>query len=310
MKRKVTLRRLILLGLIIVSMLAAGCVIQDPKALKDLNSANQAIASARQKGASERFPDEFADLEKRYLEARGVFYACDENKASSLAMTLITDANALAEKRMAVPPAPPSNNPPIARFRAPLEGLVNQLLTFHADESSDPDNDKLTYQWNYGDGTGATFNFPVATHRYNEVGSYTVKLTVDDGRGGTDSTSAVVRVSSLQVIQGDVLFGFNKSVIQAKGRDILDRIISRLNEHPEYRVRLTGHTDSIGTEAYNMILSKRRAEVVQKYLVSHGIAASRITTMWKGESQPVATNKTKEGRAQNRRTEILIQPGE
>lgn len=310
MKLKVKFRRLTLLGLITASTLAVGCAIQDPQALKDLNRANQALASAKQKGAADRFPDDYATLEKRYLEARGVFYACNEDKASSMAQSVIDDANALAAKQLAAPTPAPSNHPPVARFRGPVEGRVNQLLTFYGDESSDPDGDKLTYQWKYGDGKGATFRFPVATHRYNKVGSYTVNLTVDDGRGGTDSTSAVVLVSSLQVIQGDVLFDIDKSVIKAKGREVLDRIIGHLKENPNYRVHLVGHTDSTGTAAYNMGLSKRRAEVVRHYIITHGIAANRITIAWKGESEPVAPNNTSAGRAKNRRTDITIKPGE
>ena len=67
---------------------------------------------------------------------------------------------------------------------------------------------------------------------------------------------------------------------------------------------ISGHTDSIGTDAYNQKLSERRAAAVKDYLVSKGIASSKITTIGKGETQPVATNKTKEGRQKNRRVDI------
>ena len=66
----------------------------------------------------------------------------------------------------------------------------------------------------------------------------------------------------------------------------------------------TGHTDSVGTDAYNQKLSERRAAAVKDYLVSKGIPAAKVTTVGKGESQPVATNKTKEGRQKNRRVDI------
>ena len=66
----------------------------------------------------------------------------------------------------------------------------------------------------------------------------------------------------------------------------------------------TGHTDSIGTDAYNQKLSERRATSVKEYMVSKGVSAAKITTLGKGETQPVATNKTKEGRAKNRRVDI------
>jgi len=67
-----------------------------------------------------------------------------------------------------------------------------------------------------------------------------------------------------------------------------------------------GHTDSIGSDAYNQKLSVRRAESVKAYMVSKGIAANRIYTEGKGEKQPVASNKTKDGRAKNRRVEIEV----
>ena len=66
----------------------------------------------------------------------------------------------------------------------------------------------------------------------------------------------------------------------------------------------TGHTDSVGTDAYNQKLSERRATSVKEYMVSKGVAAAKITTLGKGETQPVATNKTADGRAKNRRVDI------
>lgn len=310
MSLKVNLRRLSLLILPAALLLAVGCAIQDPQALNDLSRANKALASAKEKGAADRFPEDYAALEMRYLEARGTFYACDEAEASNMAMSIIEDANALGDKRMmAAPAAPvPANNPPVARLRAPVEGLINKLLTFNANESSDPDDDKLTYRWDYGDGKMGSFRFPVATHRYNSIGSYTVKLTVDDGRGGTDSTSAVVLVGRKEVIQGHVLFDTDKFVIKSEGKMILDKIVAHLKENNDHRIHLVGHTDSTGSKPYNMKLSKRRANVVKRYFVKRDIAESRIVSEWKGQSEPVASNKTRDGRAKNRRTEITIKP--
>ncbi|HEX7770419.1 MAG TPA: OmpA family protein [Dokdonella sp.] len=89
---------------------------------------------------------------------------------------------------------------------------------------------------------------------------------------------------------------------------ILDQAVDALNRYPEIKVELNGHTDSIGTDAYNQGLSERRAQIVADYLTSHGIDASRITAVQGfGESQPIDTNDTKEGRARNRRTELNVQ---
>ena len=92
---------------------------------------------------------------------------------------------------------------------------------------------------------------------------------------------------------------------------ILDQAIDALKRYPEIKVELDGHTDSIGTDAYNQKLSERRAQIVYGYLTSHGIDASRITAVKGfGESQPIDTNATKEGRARNRRTEMKVEnPG-
>ena len=106
------------------------------------------------------------------------------------------------------------------------------------------------------------------------------------------------------VIQADALFDFDKSVLRPDGRKSIDDAMSKMSGVDLEMVIATGHTDSVGTDAYNQRLSERRAAAVKDYLVSKGIAASKITTIGKGESQPVATNKTAEGRQKNRRVDI------
>ena len=106
------------------------------------------------------------------------------------------------------------------------------------------------------------------------------------------------------VIQADALFDFDKSVLRPDGKKAIDDALAKIQGTDLEMVIATGHTDSIGTEQYNQRLSERRAEAVKQYLVSKGIPASKITTIGKGESQPVATNKTKEGRQKNRRVDI------
>jgi OOP family OmpA-OmpF porin len=105
-------------------------------------------------------------------------------------------------------------------------------------------------------------------------------------------------------IQAEALFDFDKSVVKPNGKRELDQAAAKMNGVDVEMVIATGHTDSIGTEAYNQKLSERRANAVKSYLVSKGVPASKITTLGKGETQPVATNKTKEGRANNRRVDV------
>ena len=106
------------------------------------------------------------------------------------------------------------------------------------------------------------------------------------------------------VIQADALFDFDKSVVRPDGKKSIDEALDKLRGVDLEMVIATGHTDSVGSNAYNQKLSERRAAAVKAYLVSKGIPASKITTIGKGETQPVATNKTAEGRQKNRRVDI------
>ena len=109
-----------------------------------------------------------------------------------------------------------------------------------------------------------------------------------------------------KIVLRGVNFDFNKSDIRADARPILDEAISTLKEYNQITLSVEGHTDSIGSDAYNQKLSVRRAQAVADYLAKGGIVASRMTVKGFGESQPVASNDTAEGRAENRRVELKI----
>ena len=85
---------------------------------------------------------------------------------------------------------------------------------------------------------------------------------------------------------------------------MLQRILGLLQRDPPLAVEVQGHTDNVGGDAYNVTLSQGRADAVKAWLVSHGIAAGRITTRGYGRQQPIATNDSDEGRAKNRRVEL------
>jgi OOP family OmpA-OmpF porin len=104
----------------------------------------------------------------------------------------------------------------------------------------------------------------------------------------------------------DVLFDFDKAVIKPEGKSKLDDISNKAKGVNLEVVIAIGHADSVGSDAYNQRLSVRRAESVKAYLVSKGIEANRVYTEGKGEKQPVAENKTADGRAKNRRVEIEV----
>ena len=104
----------------------------------------------------------------------------------------------------------------------------------------------------------------------------------------------------------DAFFDFDKSVLKAEGKAKLDDLVGKVKGINLEVIIAVGHTDSVGADAYNQKLSVRRAEAVKAYLVSKGIETNRVYTEGKGEAQPVADNKTKEGRAKNRRVEIEV----
>lgn len=104
----------------------------------------------------------------------------------------------------------------------------------------------------------------------------------------------------------DAFFDFDKSVLKPEGKAKLDDLVGKVKGINLEVVIAVGHTDSIGTDAYNQKLSVRRSEAVKAYLVSKGIEKNRVYTEGKGEKQPVADNKTKEGRSKNRRVEIEV----
>jgi OOP family OmpA-OmpF porin len=111
-----------------------------------------------------------------------------------------------------------------------------------------------------------------------------------------------------KIVLRGVHFDFDKATIRSDSVPILREAANTLKENPSVNVIVEGHTDSKGTEEYNQKLSVRRAQAVKDYLEKLGVAANRMTVRGKGEGQPVASNDTEEGRAENRRVELLVQP--
>ncbi len=104
----------------------------------------------------------------------------------------------------------------------------------------------------------------------------------------------------------EIVFKTGSAVLLAKGKPILDTVVAYLKRNSDVEVTIDGHTDNVGSDKVNNPLSVKRAEATKKYLVSKGISADRLVTAGFGSTQPVADNKTKEGREKNRRIEIKI----
>jgi outer membrane protein OmpA-like peptidoglycan-associated protein len=111
-----------------------------------------------------------------------------------------------------------------------------------------------------------------------------------------------------KIVLRGVHFDFDKSTLRSDSVPVLREAVNTLKENPSVNVIVEGHTDSMGTEEYNQRLSVRRANAVKDYLVKHGVAANRLTARGMGENEPVASNDTEEGQAENRRVELLVQP--
>jgi len=122
-----------------------------------------------------------------------------------------------------------------------------------------------------------------------------------------DITSTIILEKGKKVILKGVNFAFNKATLTADSKYILEEAYKALVANPDIQVEISGHTDNVGSDAYNQDLSLRRAQSVKNWLVQRGIAANRMKTVGKGENEPVASNNTDEGRAENRRIEFYVQ---
>jgi len=103
-----------------------------------------------------------------------------------------------------------------------------------------------------------------------------------------------------------ILFDFDSANLKADAKESVKSLAGSLNQYPDTEIKIIGHTDNTGTETYNMALSEKRAAAVKAFAVAQGVPTSRLTTLGKGFSEPIADNSTDAGRAANRRVEVVI----
>jgi outer membrane protein OmpA-like peptidoglycan-associated protein len=210
------------------------------------------------------------------------------------------------------PPAPPApeNRPPTVAARCePCTVEVGRTSTVTAD-ASDPDGDALTYKWSAPAGTFANAGDrqTVWTAPMQE-GPVQLTVQVDDGKGGTASanvTIQVVRPAVKEFVFEDVHFDFDRYSLRPEAVRALDEAIKTLQENPELRIEVEGHTCNIGTSEYNLALGERRANSVREYLTSRGITADRLRAVSYGEERPKHDNAREETRRLNRRAALVV----
>ncbi|MBT8296539.1 MAG: OmpA family protein, partial [Gramella sp.] len=113
-------------------------------------------------------------------------------------------------------------------------------------------------------------------------------------------------ITELNEYSKTVLFDLNKATIREDSKGALESIVEIMNEYPQTIFHIEGHTDSTGSDSYNMKLSKERAASVESFLEANGVPSNRLTSEGYGETQPIATNSTAKGRQENRRVEISL----
>ncbi|WP_102225629.1 OmpA family protein [Acidimangrovimonas sediminis] len=131
-----------------------------------------------------------------------------------------------------------------------------------------------------------------------------LRRQIGDGRISVTNTGNTLVVNMPQ----DILFATDSDHVRPALRNELSGVAQNLSSYPDSTVQVVGHTDNTGTASYNQNLSERRAGAVAGILIGDGVAPQRIQAIGRGEDQPIATNQTSEGRARNRRVEIIIIP--
>ena len=196
----------------------------------------------------------------------------------------------------------PNRNPAVSLALDKKEIYAGETLNATA-EANDPDDDPLNYSWSVdGQSRAGTSAEELAINTSGlSGGTHSVAVSVQDDRGGTASATKSFSVREKILVQ------MPGARLDNIGKAKLDEVALKLQQNRQLRILATGHTDNVGSEGGNERFGSHRAEAVSAYLVkSHNIDASRIETKSAGESQPIADNKTAQGRRENRRVEVEI----
>ncbi len=183
-------------------------------------------------------------------------------------------------------------------------GRTSQLTA----TATDPDGDAVTINWSAPQGTLSGTTGPNVTWTAPaQPGNVPITaVATDTGGGKATATTTLQVIRRTEIAFEDVHFDFDRFNLRPDALKILDDAVAKLQANPDIQVTLEGHCDSIGSQQYNLALGERRATSARDYLVSRGIAASRLRTVSFGEDRPAADNNTAQGRATNRRAHLVV----
>jgi OOP family OmpA-OmpF porin len=134
----------------------------------------------------------------------------------------------------------------------------------------------------------------------------TAEQVIDAQNFNLDPIEVSTLAPDVTIVLNNIFFDFDKSLLKAESGPELDRMVELLKEKPTMEIEIAGHTDNVGTDKYNMALSERRSKTVVAYLIRQGISRKRLKAKYFGETKPLETNDTEEGREKNRRVEFKI----
>jgi peptidoglycan-associated lipoprotein len=209
------------------------------------------------------------------------------------------------------PPAPVANRQPAVQAQCnPCRIEVGRSVQIRVD-GKDPDGDQLQYRWSAKGGTIADTRAAATTWTAETVpGTVPLVVTVEDGRGGVATSTINIEVIGAPVTElADVQFELNRFELRPDAIAALDRAVEALKQNPAMRLRIEGHASEEATAEYNLALGERRANAVREYLVSRGVAATRLSTVSYGETRPKYDNSREETRRLNRRAALVVEGG-
>ncbi len=274
---------------------------------KPLPEAARAVDAAKAAGKDKECPAEFQAALKMKNDAYATYDACNTRLAIEQAKKAIAMVNALCPAK----PTPPPTPAPVAPSTP-----APRIISFSASPSAIDKGKCSTLSWSTANVSSASIDEGVGSVDANgskEVcpSSTTRYMLTATGAGGSRTEWATVTVNApatpIDRLTVHVNFDTDKSVIRKADLKDLQKALEFVRKYPGSSISVEGHTDSTGTPKYNQGLSERRAAAVKKYLLDNGVtSADKITSVGYGETRPIASNDTAEGRFQNRRVEIVI----